>query len=125
MSRILVADDDPVGRELIREILESQGYQVTEAGDGADALAAIQANAPDLVLLDIQMPVLDGFGVIQALRRDERFHALTVLALTAFAMRGDREKAMAAGFDGYIAKPINVPVFRELIRQALGQGGLD
>jgi len=125
MSRILVADDDPVGRELIREILESQGYQVTEADDGADALAAIQANAPDLVLLDIQMPVLDGFGVIQALRRDERFHALTVLALTAFAMRGDREKAMAAGFDGYIAKPINVPVFRELIRQALGQGGLD
>jgi len=125
MSRILVADDDPVGRELIREILESQGYQVTEAGDGADALAAIQANAPDLVLLDIQMPVLDGFGVIQALRRDERFQALTVLALTAFAMRGDREKAMAAGFDGYIAKPINVPVFRELIRQALGQGGLD
>ena len=123
MKTILVADDDPVGRELIREILESQGYRVTEAGDGADAISAIQAAPPDLVLLDIQMPVLDGFGVIQALRREHQFQSLPVFALTAFAMRGDKEKALAAGFDGYIAKPINVPAFRELIRQALSGAG--
>jgi two-component system cell cycle response regulator DivK len=123
MKTILVADDDPVGRELIREILESQGYQVTEAGDGASAISAIQAAPPDLVLLDIQMPVLDGFGVIQALRREHQFQGIPVFALTAFAMRGDQEKALAAGFDGYIAKPINVSAFRELIRQALSRAG--
>ncbi|MEO8128789.1 MAG: response regulator [Bryobacteraceae bacterium] len=123
MKTILVADDDPVGRELIREILELQGYQVMEASNGADAWAFIQVHAPDLVLLDIQMPVLDGFGVIRALRREQRFQGITVFALTAFAMRGDREKALAAGFDGYIAKPINVPAFRELIRHALERAG--
>lgn len=123
MKTILVADDDPVGRELVREILESQGYQVTEAGDGAGALSAIQAAPPDLVLLDIQMPVLDGFGVIQALRREYQFQTLPVFALTAFAMRGDQEKVMAAGFNGYIAKPIDVPAFRELIKQALSRAG--
>ncbi len=121
MKTILVADDDPVGRELIREILESQGYHVIEAGDGSVALSSIQAAQPDLVLLDIQMPVLDGFGVIQALRRERQFQRLPVFALTAFAMRGDKEKALAAGFDGYIAKPIDVPAFRELIRQALSR----
>lgn len=123
MNTILVADDDPVGRELIREILESQGYSVTEAGDGASAIAAIQAAPPDLVLLDIRMPVLDGFGVIQALRRESRFQDLPVFALTAFAMYGDREKALAGGFDGYIAKPIQVTAFRELVRRALGRPG--
>lgn len=121
MKTILVADDDPVGRELIREILELQGYRVIEAGDGSVALSSIQAAQPDLVLLDIQMPVLDGFGVIQALRRECQFQSLPVFALTAFAMRGDKEKALAAGFDGYIAKPIDVSVFRELIRQALSR----
>lgn len=123
MKTILVADDDPVGRELIREILESQGYHVIEAGDGSVALSSIQAAQPDLVLLDIQMPVLDGFGVIQALRRERQFQSLPVFALTAFAMRGDSAKALAAGFDGYIAKPINVSAFRELIRQALSRAG--
>ena len=123
MKTILVADDDPVGRELIREILESQGYRVIEAGDGSVALSSIQAAQPDLVLLDIQMPVLDGFGVIQALRRERQFQRLPVFALTAFAMRGDSEKALAAGFDGYISKPINVSAFRELIRQALSRAG--
>lgn len=121
MKTILVADDDPVGRELIREILESQGYQVVEAGDGASALSAIQAVLPDLVLLDIQMPILDGFGVIQALRREHRFQSLPVFALTAFAMRGDREKALASGFNDYVAKPIDVSAFRELVRQALNR----
>ena len=123
MKTILVADDDPVGRELIREILELQGYRVIEAGDGSVALSSIQAAQPDLVLLDIQMPVLDGFGVIQALRRERQFQSLPVFALTAFAMRGDSAKALAAGFDGYIAKPINVSAFRELIRQALSRAG--
>ena len=123
MKTILVADDDPVGRELIREILELQGYRVIEAGDGSVALSSIQAAQPDLVLLDIQMPVLDGFGVIQALRRERQFQSLPVFALTAFAMRGDKENALAAGFDGYIAKPINVSAFRELIRQALSRAG--
>ena len=123
MKTILVADDDPVGRELVREILESQGYKVTEAGDGADAISAIHKTPPDLVLLDIRMPVLDGFDVIRALRQDRELQRLPVFALTAFAMRGDKEKALAAGFDGYIAKPIEVSSFRELIRQALNRAG--
>ena len=105
---ILVADDSPLSRELMRELLESLGHVVLEAVNGCDALDLIRGFVPELVFLDLQMPLQDGFGVIRELRKDSRFQNLPVVAVTASAKIGDRERAIAAGFDSYIAKPIDL-----------------
>ncbi len=119
MSKILVAEDNLPNRDLIREILETLGHEVIEACDGKQALEKLAEDLPDLVLLDIQMPVLDGYAVLREVRQDPRLARLKVLALTAYAMQGDREKALEAGFDGYLTKPINTAVLNEGIRQFL------
>lgn len=105
---ILVADDNALSRELIRELLEGSGHVVLEAVNGRIALDLIRRCGPDLVFLDLQMPLQDGFSVIQVLRKESRFQKLRVVAVTASAMLGDRERAIAAGFDSYIAKPIDL-----------------
>jgi two-component system, cell cycle response regulator DivK len=120
MSRkILVADDNTASRELIREVLEMSGYDVVEAADGQDAVTRARENVPDLVLVDIQMPRLDGYGVLRELRADPRLSNLQVVALTAFAMQGDRERALDAGFDGYITKPVEIAALRQEIKKLL------
>ena len=121
MRKILVAEDDLASRELIREILEARGYEVVEVGDGQEAVQKIAEKKPDLVLLDIQMPLLDGFGVLRQLRQDSRFASLPVVAVTAYAMRGDREKALAAGFDAYLTKPLNAAALKKQLEQLLGE----
>lgn len=123
---ILVADDNSFSRELIRELLEPSGHVVLESINGADALQLIRRHAPDLVFLDLQMPVQDGFGVIRELRNEDRFCKLPVVAVTASAMIGDRERAIAAGFDSYIAKPIDlreVEAHIELLTRAVNRAG--
>jgi CheY-like chemotaxis protein len=105
---ILVADDNPVSRELMRELLEASGHVIIEAVNGRNAIDLIRQNQPDLVFLDLQMPLQDGFSVIRELRDGARFQGLTVVAVTASAMLGERERALAAGFDSYIAKPIDL-----------------
>jgi CheY-like chemotaxis protein len=105
---ILVADDNALSRELIRELLESSGHVIVEASNGREALELIHSRPPDLVFLDLQMPVQDGFSVICELRNDDRFQELPVIAITASAMIGDRERAIAAGFNSYISKPIDL-----------------
>jgi two-component system cell cycle response regulator DivK len=119
MKKVLVADDNPVSRELIREILETDDYEVIEAGDGHEALEKVRQHQPDLALLDIQMPVLDGNAVIRELRADPRFSSLPVVALTAYAMQGDRERALSLGFTSYITKPIDIPGFRSEVARLL------
>jgi CheY-like chemotaxis protein len=119
MSKILVAEDNLPNRELIREILETRGYEVIEACDGQEALDKLEQTEPDLVLLDIQMPVLDGFAVIRQIRENPRFATLRVLAVTAYAMQGSRESFLGAGFDGYLSKPIDMAVLTKEIRQLL------
>lgn len=114
--KILLADDNLPSRELMREILEASGHRVTEAVNGRDALDEIRQNRPDMVFLDLQMPVMDGFSVIQELRCDILFRRLPVIAVTASAMLGDRERAIAAGFDSYIAKPINLGEVRNQLK---------
>lgn len=114
--KILLADDNLPSRELMREILEASGHRVVEATNGRDALDLARQNQPELVFLDLQMPVLDGFQVIRELRADVRFHRLPVVAVTASAMIGDRERAIAAGFDSYIAKPIDLVEVRKQVR---------
>src|SRR5260370_40650136 len=110
---ILVADDRAPSRELIRSVLESSGYIVIEAADGLETLQKADEFMPDLLILDLQMPNLDGFGVLAQLRQDGRFAMRPIVALTASAMQGDRERAIAAGFSAYIAKPIGIVALRQ------------
>ena len=121
MKRVLVADDNPVSRELIREILENDDCEVIEAGDGREALEKVREHRPDLALLDIQMPVMDGNAVVREIRADPQLSTLPVVALTAYAMQGDREKALALGFNSYITKPIDIPAFRAEVAELLGK----
>jgi len=118
-KKILVADDSVASRELIREVLEMSGYEVVEATDGEEAVELARQHAPDLVLVDIQMPRLDGYGVLRQLRAEGRFADVQVVALTAFAMQGDSERALNAGFDGYITKPVDIASLRQEIRRFL------
>ena len=107
-KRVLVADDNPAGRELVREGLTGHASSIIEASDGREALKKIRERRPDLVLLDIQMPEMDGYAVLREIRIDPALRGLRVVALTAFAMQGDRERALAAGFDDYLTKPVSI-----------------
>ncbi|HEX4064766.1 MAG TPA: response regulator [Acidobacteriaceae bacterium] len=119
--QILIADDRASSRELLRLVLERAGYEVIEAEDGQVALERARANPPDLILLDLQMPVMDGYQVLAALRSEPRFRTLPILALTASAMRGDRERILAAGFTDYLAKPAGPDLLRETVARLLEQ----
>jgi CheY-like chemotaxis protein len=119
MKKILVVEDNQVNRELVREMLEGSDFQVFEAENGLEALHLLPKTHPDLVLLDIQMPVLDGMSTIRQLREKPQYATLPVLALTAYAMVGDRERVMAAGFSGYLAKPIDRATLLQEVRQHL------
>lgn len=122
MKRILIVDDKAASRELLHTVLERQGYAVSEAANGKEALEKVRAEAPDLVLLDLQMPIRNGYEVLDELRKDAAYATLPVIALTASAMQGDREKALAAGFTGYLAKPVALSHLREEIRRLLEPG---
>jgi CheY-like chemotaxis protein len=117
MNRILIAEDNPVNRELLREILEADNYDVVEAGDGREALQKLEEVEPDLVLLDINMPVLDGFAAIRSIREHPRFSHLPVLAVTAYAMKEDRERILRAGFNGYLSKPIDAAALLQEVQK--------
>jgi two-component system cell cycle response regulator DivK len=120
MIKALIAEDNPVNRELLRELLEVRGYEVEEACDGEEALEMIERTQPNILLLDLNMPNLDGFGVVRKVRENPRLSDLPVLAVTAYAMRGDREKVLNAGFDGYLSKPISAVSLAEELERLLG-----
>jgi CheY-like chemotaxis protein len=103
-----VADYFARGRQLIRAVLERSGYAVSEASDGNQAVRRARKKMPDLIVLDLCVPGLDGFEVLRELRRDEKLTATPILAMTACSMPGDRERALAAGFNGYFAKPFSL-----------------
>ena len=105
MKRVAVVEDNPDNRLLVQAMLEDL-YELSEYENGAEALAGLQQNRPDLVLLDISLPEMDGPEVLRNIRADENLRGLPVIALTAHAMAGDREKYLSAGFDGYVTKPI-------------------
>jgi len=119
MKKIVLAEDDPASRELLRELLERWGYEVAEAADGGEALAKIRELMPDLAILDIQMPVLDGFSVLRSIREDQRFDQMPILALTAFAMDGDKQRALSQGFTGYQSKPLNAEQLKGEVERML------
>jgi two-component system, cell cycle response regulator DivK len=117
MIKALIAEDNAVNRELLRELLESRGYDVVEACDGQEALKLIEQAQPDILLLDIGMPKMDGFAVVQKIRTNPRLANLPVLAVTAYAMQGDREKVLDSGFDGYLSKPINPKALEQELKR--------
>ena len=113
--RVMVVEDDALGLELVRDILEEDGYEVLTATDGANALAAIAESRPDLVLMDVQLPQISGLEVTRRLKADPETRSIPVIALTAHAMRGDDTSIVAEGCDGYISKPFKLAAFREAI----------
>ena len=104
---ILIVDDNPANLKLARVVLSGEGYNVRTAGDAAEALVALQSFHPRLILMDLQMPGMDGFELTRRLKGDPATHGIVILALTAYAMKGDEERARQAGCNGYIAKPID------------------
>lgn len=121
MTKALIAEDNAINRELLRELLQAHGFIVVEACDGKEALDMIGRTQPDILLLDISMPVLDGIGVVRTLRQNPRFATLPALAVTAYAMQGDRERILSAGFDGYLSKPVDARSLAEELDRLLGK----
>ena len=111
MAKILVVDDDPRNLRLAVAALEQAGHEVPSAEGGAEGIGAAFAHVPDLVLMDVQMPGMDGIAALRRLRVDPRTATLKVVALTALAMKGDAERLIKEGFDGYLEKPIRYKEF--------------
>lgn len=116
-EQVLVVEDNDKSMKLFRDVLQVTGYRTLEATTGAHAVELAAEHMPDVVLMDIRLPDIDGAEALSRLRADERTASIPVLALTAQAMRGDRERFLAAGFDGYISKPVNVVEFLATVRQ--------
>lgn len=118
MATIMIVEDSPDNMKLFRTLLELKGHNVLGLPGGEELFSTLATQRPDLVLMDIQMPGKDGFELLAELRASP-FADLHVVALTAHAMAGDRDKALAAGFDGYITKPIDIRLFPEQVAAAL------
>jgi two-component system, cell cycle response regulator DivK len=107
-KKILIVEDNEDSRELVVKVLRNKGYEMVEAADGEEALEKAVSEMPDLILLDISLPKLDGYEVAKRLKSREEFREIPIIAFTAHAMKGDREKAIVAGFEGYISKPVDI-----------------
>ena len=116
---ILVVEDNDMNMQLVEFLLEEGGYSIVKATSGEEALAITREQAPDLILMDIHLPGMDGLSVVRAMKADARTARVPILALTAHAMRGDKDRFLEAGCDGYISKPIDVKTFIASIRQYL------
>ena len=118
-SEILVIEDNEQNRYLVTFILEKHGYQVVQAKDGREGVELAKQTRPTLILLDIQLPGMDGYAVAQELRSNPVFNEVPIVAVTSYAMAGDRERILASGCDGYIEKPINPETFIDDVEQHL------
>lgn len=119
MSRILVVDDNLKNVRLLHDVLEAQGYTVDSATSGAEGLELAWQHQPDLILMDVQMPVMSGTEAMKRLKADPRSSAVPVVAVTALAMTGDEEELLDEGFDGYISKPIALKAMLKTVRSLL------
>jgi len=116
-ARVLVVEDNDMNMQLVEYLLEEGGYQIVKAASGEEALATARNGEPvDLILMDIHLPGIDGLSVVHEMKADERTKSIPILALTAHAMRGDKDRFLEAGCDGYISKPIDVKTFLTSIR---------
>ena len=119
MRTLLVADDNRLSRELVRDVFEGADCRVVDAGNGQEVIDRLEAASPDLVLLDLEMPVKDGFTALAEIRNHPRFSDIPVIAVTAKAMLLDRDRILAAGFDAYVTKPIDIAKLRERVDELL------
>lgn len=119
MSTIMVVEDNPINMKLVHMVLERSGYTVEEATGAEDAIVSIRRTPPDLVLMDVQLPGMDGFAAMSLLKSDRTTASIPIVALTAFAMHGDEEKILRAGFDAYVAKPIRYNELLALVERLL------
>ena len=119
-KRILVVEDDPDNRRIVAKVLSVEGYHVIEATDGMEALARARAERPDLILMDLALPNVDGWEATRRLKSDPETRSIPVVALTAVAMRGDEEQARAAGCDDYLPKPARPAAIRAVVKKYTG-----
>lgn len=119
VKKILIAEDDKIHRVLLRDILQYHGYEIIETTNGEEAVKEAGAHLPDLIFMDIQMPVMDGYTAIKALRSDNKTKHIIIVAITSFAMAGDKDKLLAAGADHYMAKPIDTVQLPLMVAQLL------
>ena len=122
MAKILLVEDNEMNRDMLSRRLERRGYQVAIAVDGEQGVAMAQSEAPDLILMDMTLPVLDGWEAARRLKGAPETQAIPIIALTAHAMVGDREKAIEAGCDDYDTKPVDFQRLLEKIEAILGKG---
>lgn len=118
---VLIVEDNELNKKLFRDLLEANGYRTLHTADGLDVLDMAREHRPDLILMDIQLPEISGLEVTGWLKKDPDLKSIPVVALTAFAMKGDEEKILAGGCEGYISKPISVATFLSTVRQFLSQ----
>jgi two-component system, cell cycle response regulator DivK len=121
---VLVVEDNDMNMQLVEYLLEEGGYAIVKATSGEEALALTRSDSqrPDLILMDIHLPGMDGLSVVREMKSDERTNRIPILALTAHAMRGDKDRFLEAGCDGYISKPIDVKTFLSAIEQYMAGG---
>lgn len=119
MKRILIVEDNEKNLKLFRSLLNSQGYETVEARDGEEGIRLAKDQKPDLILMDIQMPVMDGVTATRILKENPETKDIPVIALTSYAMKGDRERFLSEGFVEYIAKPIKLDEFLGVVRKYL------
>jgi len=118
-KRILVVEDQPDNRQIIRDMLADTGYEIAEAENGEEALAAITKQRPDLILMDIQLPVMDGYAATRRIKTDPALKSIPVIAVTSYALSGEEKKAREAGCDDYVPKPYSPRQLLAKIRQYL------
>jgi two-component system cell cycle response regulator DivK len=123
MTVVLIVEDNPRNLKLVRDVLEHVGYRTLEATTADDGLALAREHRPDIVLMDVQLPGIDGVQALGRLRADPATRAIPVVAVTAFAMKDDSARFVAAGFDGYLEKPISVREFPDQVAEFLNQSG--
>ena len=116
---ILIVEDDASNMRLLDDLLRSQGHVTLQAKDGAVVLGVVREHRPDLILMDIRLPTISGLEVTRALKQDKDLRTIPVIAVTAFAMKGDEERFRRGGCDDYVSKPISLPDFLETINQYL------
>ena len=119
-KRILVVDDQPDNRQIIRDLLAAAtDYELTEAENGEQALAAVAKQRPDLILMDIQLPIMDGYEATRRIKADPAMRSIPIIAVTSYALSGEEQKARAAGCDGYVTKPYSPRLLLAKIREFL------
>jgi len=119
-KRILVVEDQQDNRQILRDLLVSADYEMTEAENGEEALAAVAKQRPDLILMDIQLPIMDGYEATRRIKANPEWKAIPIIVVTSYALSGDEAKAREAGCDAYVTKPISVTSFLEVVRRFLG-----